>query len=83
MFWGSVLFVLPPALRMLPVLPLSLSCLPFLSLLKLKGFLKTLHSEIKPPVNLAQSAALELSEVTLVDNLPPKSLSCLKCLSSG
>lgn len=80
---GLCVFVLLPVLRMVSVLPASLSCITFLSLLELKGFLKILHSlRSKAAINLGKSAALKLSEMILADNLPPKSLSCLKCLSN-
>lgn len=53
----------------------------FLTVLKLKGILKILHSwRSKATVNLGKSASLDLFEVISVDNLPTKSLACLKCL---
>lgn len=54
---------------------------PFLTVLKLKGILKILHSQRwKAAVNLSKSALLELFEVVSADNLPTKSLACLECL---
>lgn len=53
----------------------------FLTVLKLKGILKILHSQrSKAAVKPGKSALWDLFEVISVDNLPTKSLACLKCL---